>query len=382
MMNKIIVHSIGNTKQSIFALELLTRSGATIYAIDPEESVKYNKYFNPFVKGSTLEAAIKELKSDLGANPPVSLNTSGRKLLINEFPNAKKFPDKDVSYMTVLDEYKPPEIETLYDFVLREPTTCGDPGLGSKHNSCPFMNAIVDTPTANVDVAPTANVDVTPTANVYVYTKPFSNFTKFCFNLDGYYYPTLEHLIMHIRLWSLVDEPMRDLAEEDPEDDYVVKYLSEMNLANATELMAQDPKELAYETIHKAIMGNWGTGVMKRCVAARNLRYKNLTASLFIDRLIERTSTLYQYALHRKVLSSPSLTYFFLLHKDYNWYEVAPIDSVWVIDEEFRPDLKDDIDYLDRLQAAAKKYGNSRNVFGKYLQNTAAWLGELENTTS
>lgn len=373
-MNYLIVHTIGNTSNSIFTLELQKNDGSvSIYYVDPTESTKFNRLFNPFKPGSSLELALESLQEDIDNLPPpptgriaavtLSINKTGSKLLPGL--TTKTFPDKHVSEMTTLEEYTPPEVETLYEFELEETTTCGNPSLKAKHNSCPFENSISDT---------TPDGD----SNVYIYTKPFSNFTKFGFKMEKFFYPTLEHLIMHLRLWTLVDEPMRNLAEEDPEDPYVLRYLEEMELDSVEDLLDEDPRELAYVVIHRAIFGNWNTEIMKRCVVARHKRYSDLTTPLLEDILVERTSTLYQYALHRKILSSPSLTYFFLIHKDFAWYEVAPIDSVWVINEQFDPEKRGDTDYLDRLDEAAKRDGPTKNVFGKYLKVTAEWIGNLE----
>lgn len=359
----LVVHSIGNTRESIFALELVESNGsATIYYVDPVESTKHNRLFDPFKIGSPLETAIVELKADLDGKQ-IAINTSGLKLLSGDFPKAKKFTDKLAVELTTLQEYTPPVVETLYNFEQKEPTTCGNPDSRSKHNSCPFENSIV------------AN------NNVYIYTKPFSNFTKFCFDIDRFYYPTLEHLIMHLRLWTLVDEPIKALAEENPEDTYILSYLDEMGLEDVDDLLDQDPRELSYELIHKSIVNNWNTGIMKRCVVARTKRYHNLVNEHLVGLLVERTSTYYQHALNMKVLSSPSLTYFFLVHKDCNWYEVAPIDSVWVIEEHFLPELRDDEEYINRLEIAAGRDGIVKNAFGRYLQNTAVWLDEVSATT-
>ena len=62
---------------------------------------------------------------------------------------------------------------------------------------------------------------------------------------------------------------------------------------------------------------------------------------------------------------------FFLQNSNKTFYEVAPIDSVWVINAPFNLENKDDQDYLAILAAASKRYGEKRNVFGKYLTTVA-----------
>ena len=322
MSINIIAHAVGTTPKSVFAVEFVNGDESTIYRYNPTSYTKYNPLFDPFILGGSRVniAPIMELYPE-GTK---FFATSASKKLLGTQGDCLRLVKKTESFLethveTHVEPHVEPRVEPLFE--VNEPPVGAVPGDCS--TSCPWAQSIVTT------------------NSVYIYEKPFSNFTRFGFTILGYYFPTLEHFIMFLRV--LVLSPMESV-------------------------------EATYAFLEKTF--RWSTGMMKRYVKAHIARAGTKRGAELEEELIAKNNKYFLYALYRKVLSHPGMLSFFLRNSKKTFYEVAQINSVWVINAPFDLKRKDDSDYLDELDDAAELYGETRNVFGKYLTSVARMVDE------
>lgn len=314
----VIAHATGTTPDSVFAVEFTDGSDSKVIHTYPTCYTKHNPLFDPFLERSPAGVIDLEKILDLyPKNTKFTASEKSKKLLGTK----GEFLVKGKTKKTLLDEV-PDSKKDGGNFKVIDPPVGSR--LGDKNVSCPWKQSIIDT----------------ESKSIYIYDKPFSNFTVFGFTIFGYYFPTLEHFIMFLRLLS--EAPL-------PGDNQTTK---------------------TYEFIEKTFP--WKTGMMKRHVVSY-LKKNKRDPVRDIKKINEKYFT---YALYRKVHSHPGLLSFFLQNEGMTFYEVAPINSIWVINADFELSLKDDESYLDELRDAVENDGKDRNLFGKYLTRVSKMVAE------